>query len=378
MKRDKSNREAYKARSVVMFPVHNMRYPRNSRLRGYLEENNYNVTTIHRGTETHSTLKGKVVGVARLFLESRKSDVVILSEMSLKFAFLTWIASRMNGCVHVVDGFIGLYETEVEDKKKYAPRSAVARILRRLDDVAVASSDIYLTDTDIRARALQQKSGKVVLSLPVGAPRWASPVALESRRERENGSPLRVLYYGNYIPLHGLDAFVNAWAEMPDPAAIQMVLIGNGDCYQDVYRQVQEKGLLPFATFVEPVDEHDLKEHIIDSDVVLGIFGDSRKARTVIANKVWQGLACGRHVLTRRSQALGEIRELVPNSLIEVDLGSDLTAMLTDLCANGAPAIDLDPDLVLELYVQARYEQFETVLQHQVALKNEALLNAKN
>ena len=50
--------------------------------------------------------------------------------------------------------------------------------------------------------------------------------------------------------------------------------------------------------------------------MVLGVFGASDKARGVLANKLWQGLACGRTVITQESPALAELRPIVGDQLV--------------------------------------------------------------
>lgn len=41
----------------------------------------------------------------------------------------------------------------------------------------------------------------------------------------------------------------------------------------------------------------------------------------MVANKVWQGLACGRVVVTQRSSALDDVAEAVGDQLVQVEPG---------------------------------------------------------
>lgn len=362
--------------NVVIFPVHNMSYPRNARLRSFLTAKGYDVTAINRGTPSHSTSLGKIAGVLGLFRAARRADVVVLSEMSLKYAVLTGLAARINNAVHVVDGFIGLYETDVEDKKKFEPASFRARVLRVLDAFALRSADIYLTDTDIRARSLSGNSTTTVMSLPVGAPKWArppeEPPAKIQERNRE-GHVRTVLYYGNYIPLHGLDLFVEAWANISPQSLLRVTFIGNGDCYASIYEKVQALGLSPYCTFLSAVPENELLDHIADADVVLGIFGSSPKAQTVIANKVWQGLACGRPVLTGKSRALDEIAAVASPGLICVERNvREISAALTVIATKDLPLTDRRVADRLEAYVDSKFEDFNMTLLSRVSRSKRA------
>ena len=353
---------------IVVFPVHNMEYPRNARLRAFLTNEGFHVDSIHRGTPTGSTPFGKLRAVLALFRLARGADAILLSEMSLAYAGLTWIASRLNGAVHIVDGFIGMYETVVEDKGKVRPGSPTAKLLKALDYLSVKSADIYLTDTELRAAAIRKKYRKVssVVSLPVGAPEWAvwrRPEPVQNSGVARQAEPLHILYYGNYIPLHGLESFVEGWASMDDPGRIHTTFIGRGDRYAATVERVHAAGLSVYAEFYGPVPADELLGYIEQADVVLGIFGDSPKARTVIANKVWQGLACGRTVLTRDSKALDEISRIVPHTLVAVDTEPyKIARALDDLL--GVSELPTDPLAAerLESYVRDRYSTFLDIL----------------
>jgi hypothetical protein len=66
------------------------------------------------------------------------------------------------------------------------------------------SSQNYLIDTEYRATEVRRQHPRAtVRSLPVGAPRWA-------RRgdEADSEAPVGILFYGNYLPLHGADRIV--------------------------------------------------------------------------------------------------------------------------------------------------------------------------
>lgn len=341
------------AKRVVYYRVEDPNYPRNREIRRRLAiDGGFDVRVVRRARTGN-----KIVRLARdlrhLWLASRGASAIVLAEMNWSHAPLVWIVARLRRTSVVIDQFVGLYETAVEDWASARPGSFRARLYRAQDLLATRSADLLLIDTHFRARQLSEeyRPSAAVVSVPVGAPAWAVPTP----RPRRN-TALKVLYYGNYIPLHGIELVLDAIASLPSTVEIELILIGGGSRRRVVEERALELGLGDSCHFLDAVAESELAVHIARSDVVLGVFGPSRKARSVIANKVWQGLACGRTVLTQESESLGEIAALVPGLLRTTAPGS-VAGIAEELRALSEEALveDLEVDHKLNAYVASQF-----------------------
>ncbi|ODA91149.1 hypothetical protein ATY41_00115 [Leifsonia xyli subsp. xyli] len=308
-------------------------YPRNARIRAFLEEQLDAEITITRRREG-PRWRRMLHDLRALLFTVHGRRVYILSEFSLPYVAVVWAVARLNRGVLVADGFVGQYETMVEDWKKARPGSLRARWYALVDTMACALADLVLIDTRVRAQQLAAAHpGTDVLSLPVGAPGWARPATgTAADRRRAADEPLRVLYYGNYIPLHGPPVIVEALATLGAAVPLEATFIGDGTLRASIRARAAELGIAGQCRFLEPVPAIELADHLAAADVVLGIFGDSPKARSVIANKVWQGLAAGKTVVTRSSPALEEVAGAVGESLVQVD-GSSPAELVSALAA---------------------------------------------
>lgn len=347
---------------VHYYRVHDPSYPRNRRIRRFLASLDGVTVTMWRPSARRHRLARHLQDLVRLVRDARRSDILVLSEMRLAHAAVVRLVGGLTRTPIVVDGFIGLHETRVGDWKELSERSLRARLLRLLDAIAVRAADLYLTDTEVRADIVRERFPNArVISLPVGAPPWAQPRAAES------ADVLRILYYGNYIPLHGLDLVVEALAMLPAELSFRLTLIGDGGTRRSIEQQIDEAGIGPSCTFRPAVPESELAEYIAAADVVLGVFGPSAKARSVIANKVWQGLACGRTTVTQHSDAIEEIADTAGPQLMLTEPGSprSIADALERCAAVGAPATSRtanDLHVRLERLVQLRFELFATQL----------------
>ena len=113
--------------------------------------------------------------------------------------------------------------------------------------------------------------------------------------------------YASFIPLHGLEHVVRAAAILEKRGEkVSIDLIGSGDTENSVRALAEQVGVHSI-TFVgrRPYDE--LPEWMARSDLCLGVFGTSPKARRVIPNKVFDALACERAVVTGDTPAVREL-----------------------------------------------------------------------
>jgi glycosyltransferase involved in cell wall biosynthesis len=356
----KQNPRAAASGSALFFGLIIEDYPRNRRLREFLGHE-FLMESIVLPVDDEPGYARKGAGLLRLALRSPRGTyrLVVVPEFALKYAPLAWLVARYHRAPLLVDWFVGLYETRIGDwGQKPGLRAKVGLIL---DKAAVRLAGILVTDTQVRAEMLRHEYGAYgsAIALPVGAPDWARP------RDRPKTDSLQILYYGSYQPLHGLDAFVEALANVVDKTRISLTLIGAGNTRPAVENSLVRLGLYEHCTFIDAVPEAELGVHIAKADVVLGIFGDSKKASSVIANKVWQGLACNRVVLTRSNPALAELRDMAGPLLVEVESVDDTTAhiehWLDDLSVLRSTTVP-DIDLHLETYVRDQYQLLQREL----------------
>ncbi len=202
------------------------------------------------------------------------------------------------------DAFVSLQET-AEDRGRSPGGRFGRRRLELEDRVACRLADRVLVDTDAHADhfATEINTPRSKLRrLWVGADddvMWPRPEVAHD--------DFRVFVYASFIPLHGLEHVVRAAAILEARGeAVTIDLVGSGNTESSVRALVQQLGVRSI-TFVgrRPYDE--LPEWMARSDLCLGIFGTSPKARRVIPNKVFDALACGRAVVTGDTPAVREL-----------------------------------------------------------------------
>jgi glycosyltransferase involved in cell wall biosynthesis len=357
---------------VAYLFVHDPGYPRNRLVREYLEKAGaivdcFSVDSMGVRNPLSPTYIRKLIG----FLSDY--DVAVVSEFQLRYALATGIAAKLSGTRLIVDGFVGRHETAVGDWGQVSPYSLKALVYRAVDVSGLLVSDIYLIDNNFRAHKIQASFTmrlfrKRVAALPVGAPAWAIPYPGPGYGTTRG--PLKVLYYGNYIPLHGVDVVLAGAAEYARSQSLELTLVGNGIERDKFELDAARLGIAEVCNFKDSVDEQDLRPLISASDVVLGVFGDSPKAKSVIANKVWQGLAMGKRVLTRDSPALAELSFVDPSQLLQIAPETEAVARalaeIAELKNDGRLTEFKQTHLSFQDYIDARFVSFIDLVKKEV------------
>jgi len=117
---------------------------------------------------------------------------------------------------------------------------------------------------------------------------------------RKESSDFKVLYWGVFLPHHGLHVVVQAADMLRNYPNIKFCLVGDGMLRQQIRHQVSQ---LDLKNVCLPgyVSQETLINHIIEADVCLGVFSKDEKARISITNKVVQALAMKKPLITERS-----------------------------------------------------------------------------
>ncbi len=200
---------------------------------------------------------------------------------------------------------VTLTETLVDDRQVYGASGLAGRAAGALDRHTLESADLVLTDTETHREWIASRltTRARMATLYLGAEPIFRPTAPRPRRA---GEPLRVLFYGQYVPLHGTEVIVEAAALLASEGGVELTMIGTGPERAAASRLAATRGVAGLA-FEDWVAYEELPVRLAAADVALGIFGTTSKARMVIPTKVYQAAASGRAVVTADTPALREV-----------------------------------------------------------------------
>lgn len=207
----------------------------------------------------------------------------------------------------VSDAFYSMFDSVVNDRRKYPWWGFRAVRLLILDWLGVFFAHIVITDTEEHKKywsrwwvIKKDKIHTVYLGIQdeLFFPK-AGPII------KKVGT--LVHFHGTYIPLQGTDKIIEATNLVRDEQNIHFRLIGNGRDFPKAKKLVELYGLGNVEFMDRKVPLADLNGYLAEADIVLGIFGDREKTLRVIPNKVYEGLAAGRTLITMDTPAVREI-----------------------------------------------------------------------
>jgi len=229
-------------------------------------------------------------------------DAILVAESSQLAVPLAWYFARAKGVPLIFDPFISLYDTNVLDRRLIREGSLKARMYYWLDRISMALADYLLADTeqhrDYYVSALRIKRDRIFV-VPVG-----TDETLYYPRPYTNIGRFLVLFWGKFIPLHGIEYILEATKILQDNGAeIELDLIGSGQTFEEMV-SLADSLELTRVNFIGFVQLNELPMLMAKADICLGIFGHSEKAKRVVPNKVYAGMAMRKPVITGDSPAI--------------------------------------------------------------------------
>jgi glycosyltransferase involved in cell wall biosynthesis len=217
-----------------------------------------------------------------------------------------------------MDWFLSAYDTVVLDRRLVGRNNPFAWLLWTAEALSVRLASRVFMDTRAHAERMETlfrlRAGDCG-SVWVGAESAVFNAVATTSVDVQVDRGFRVLFYGQFIPLHGIQTIIEA-ARLLRNEPIEWLIIGRGQEAANA-RAMLAADPLPGVRWLDWVPYEELAGHIHGADVCLGIFGTSDKAASVIPNKVFQILAAGKPLITRDSPAM---RELVRDDYSDIKL----------------------------------------------------------
>lgn len=209
------------------------------------------------------------------------------------YEILPFVRLITMGKTLIFDEFVNLFEWTVREHQKIREGSLPSRLLLHFYRSQLKLTRLILSDTQIHAdyssklMALPQNKYAVI---PVGADEELFHPG--SKKQPENKT-FQVFYYGNMLPLHGIENVLEAAEKLSNKKNINFLIVGGKEKIREMIKISQSKGASIIYKSWIPFEE--LPETMSKSQLFLGgPFGDTIQSRMVITGKTYQSLAMGK------------------------------------------------------------------------------------
>lgn len=217
--------------------------------------------------------------------------------------WLVPLAKLFSGKKIIWDAFYSVYDSYVFDRRivdKYSPKAFYYWFVDWLNCIL---ADSILLDTnahiDYFIKTFHASRDKFIRVLVGSDPEIFKP----NPAGGQDG--FLVHFHGKFIPLQGVEYIVRA-AHILRKEGVRFQIIGKGQEYENVRKIAVDIGA-DNINWIDHVEYSNLPNLISRADVVLGIFGATAKASRVIPNKIYEGIAMAKPVITCDTPAVREL-----------------------------------------------------------------------
>jgi glycosyltransferase involved in cell wall biosynthesis len=200
---------------------------------------------------------------------------------------------------------LSIYHTIVNDRK-LNPNSLKAKLIHFAEKFACKNSTIIITESHAQINHLVNEYNldkrKFRVSINGVDETIFSPLTF-----KPDEKILNVLFFGSFVPAHGVETIIESAKILSGNDEIVFDFCGDGPTKKSAELMVEDYKLKN-VNFLGFIEQQTLPSIIAKSDICLGIFGTSKKAANVVANKILQILASKKPLVTMYSAAMTEIK----------------------------------------------------------------------
>lgn len=248
----------------------------------------------------------------------KKNEITIISYPGWLDIFLIHLLAKIKQNKVYFFIFISLYDTVVLDRQ-IIKNKFVAKIIYLFEKVSYNLCDRIYVDTIAHKTYLSKlfhiKKEKIFVSY--------QGISKEFIDFKKNTKKNQVLYFGKYIPLHGIKNIISVMNNCPRD--LDWLFIGDGPDKKYLDKFIEKNRNIKIKT-IKWLNINDLKKVINESRYVMGIFGNTDKAQNVIPLKIFMSINSANWIITRKTKAINEIKSA---NIITVDKTDEIPSILT-------------------------------------------------
>lgn len=239
-----------------------------------------------------------------LAVSSRKYDVIMVGFMAqMIIPFWNW---KFKNCLLIVDFFISVYDTLVDDRKKVSAESYIGKWIYLLDRATLRPANCIICDTKAHGEYFSDKfkveENKFLVMYLEADDNYYFPMKIVKPKQWED--KFLVLYFGSILPVQGVDIVMKAIDLLQQEKNIFFIIIGPiGDR--------EKKAESDNVIYIEWLQQQMLAKYIAFSDLCLaGHFSNKvGKAKRTIPGKAYIYQAMEKKIVLGDSPANRELFE---------------------------------------------------------------------
>lgn len=283
--------------------------------------------------------------ITEFILKAQFTDVIYVIPLNNYFIKRAIRIAKLFNKKLVVEMYLLMYDTHVEDKKEYKPNSGQAKWIAERDKLALTEPDYIITTAKYQLVHWERQLNINVDKNKVFIAPIFSNNAFKSRRKFMHDGKLKICWWGNFIPLHGLDNILQALIILIEKQVqFTCTLFGVDNPSFEVYKnKIYSYKLENHVTLRKDLtfSNYSLPLYLIDHcDLAMGIFGNTKKAYNAVPNKLIDALSMGIPTLTMKSLALEEFFNVETDFWTCDPSPESIAAAIYTIANHTAPQID--------------------------------------
>lgn len=205
----------------------------------------------------------------------------------------------------VFNPLVVFYTGFVNDQGFIKENSILGKVIKKGEKIVYMMSDLVIADTKHQEKHLHNLF-KVPYSKMRTVVIGADDSVYKYSPKKKETKEFNVIYYGLYTPLHGVEYILDAAQACKKDKNIKFLMVGRGNTYEMCVADAKRRELTNII-FYPDMTEVDAFETLATGDIFLGFLQKHPSVDRIIPNKVYQGLALGKAVITANAPVMREV-----------------------------------------------------------------------